>query len=80
MTEASSPRLLVVEDDQDTQSNLHDILELDGYQVDAVSSIEQARQKDWNEYFALVLDHHLPDGTAEELLPAIREVAPAPAF
>ena len=77
MTEASSPRLLVVEDDQDTQSNLHDILELDGYQVDAVSSIEQARQKDWNEYFALVLDHHLPDGTAEELLPAIREVAPS---
>jgi signal transduction histidine kinase len=77
MTEASSPRLLVVEDDQDTQSNLHDILELDGYEVDAVSSIKQARQKDWNEYFAFVLDHRLPDGTAEELLPEIREVEPS---
>ncbi len=80
MTEAASPRLLVVEDDKDTQANLHDILELDGYQVDAVSSIEQARQKDWNEYFAFVLDHRLPDGTAEELLPEIREVAQAPGF
>ncbi|HUE17692.1 MAG TPA: response regulator, partial [Planctomycetaceae bacterium] len=73
----ASPRLLVVEDDDDTQSNLRDILELDGYVVDAVATLEQARQKDWHEFFAFVLDHRLPDGTAEELLPEIRDAAPS---
>jgi signal transduction histidine kinase len=77
MNDAATSRLLVVEDDKDTQSNLRDILELDGYQVDAVATIEQARQKDWHEFFAFVLDHRLPDGTAEDLLPEIRDVAPS---
>jgi signal transduction histidine kinase len=70
-------RLLIVEDDQDTQSNLRDILELDGYKIDTVATLEQARQKDWHDFFAFVLDHRLPDGTAEELLPEIREAAPS---
>jgi signal transduction histidine kinase len=73
----ASPRLLVVEDDHDTQSNLRDILELDGYDVEAVATLEQARQKDWHDYFAFVLDHRLPDGTGEDLLPQIRDAAPS---
>jgi signal transduction histidine kinase len=70
-------RLLIVEDDVDTQANLRDILELDGYQIDAVSTLAQAREKEWRDFFAFVLDHRLPDGTAEELLPEIRETAPS---
>jgi signal transduction histidine kinase len=70
-------RLLIVEDDIDTQANLRDILELDGYQIETVSTLGQARQKEWHDVFAFVLDHRLPDGTAEELLPEIRDAAPS---
>ena len=77
MVSGASPRLLIVEDDTDTQSNLRDILELDGYEIEAVSTLEQARQKDWHDFFAFVLDHRLPDGTAEDLLPEIRDAAPS---
>ena len=70
-------RLLIVEDDIDTQANLRDILELDGYQIDTVSTLAQARQKEWHDLFAFVLDHRLPDGTAEDLLPEIRDAAPS---
>ena len=77
MVTAESARLLIVEDDIDTQANLRDILELDGYQIDTVSTLAQARQKEWHDLFAFVLDHRLPDGTAEDLLPEIRDAAPS---
>jgi signal transduction histidine kinase len=77
MFSGAHPRLLIVEDDADTQSNLRDILELDGYEIDAVASLAQARQKDWRDFFAFVLDHRLPDGTAEDLLAEIHNSAPS---
>ena len=78
MFSEAAPRLLIVEDDMDTQANLRDILELDGYETHAVATLEQARQKDWRNFFAFVLDHRLPDGTAEDLLPDIRNPHRAP--
>jgi signal transduction histidine kinase len=70
-------RVLVIEDDRDTQENLRDILELDGAEVDAALSIDEAlRHADWSQYTAILLDRKLPDGSAEELLPRIYQLAP----
>ncbi len=70
-------RVLVVEDDADTRSNLSDILELDGYLVDiAATATEALAQPDWADVSAIILDRRLPDGNAEELLPRLRDFAP----
>jgi PAS domain S-box-containing protein len=72
-----SPRVLVVDDDPDTQSNLRDILELDDYEVaTAGSAAEALAVTDWEGTGAIILDRLLPDGTAEELLPRLKELAP----
>ena len=69
--------LMVVEDDPDTRSNLTDILEMDGYQVQAAETFGQAlREARWDEYFAIVLDRKLPDGNSENFLPQLRQLAP----
>lgn len=75
---ASPPmRVLVVDDDADTRSNLCDILELDNYQVETAASVaELLRHSNWNDYFAILLDRRLPDGTAEQVLPRLRSKAP----
>ncbi|MFT5325013.1 MAG: signal transduction histidine kinase [Planctomycetaceae bacterium] len=71
-------RILAIEDDVDTQANLRDILELDGYAVDVASRVSEAlNRSNWSEYTAILLDRRLPDGTAEELLPRLVELAPS---
>jgi len=78
MDNGSPARLLAVEDDVDTQRNLQDILELDGYEVDAVGTVGEAlRQPNLCDYFAFILDRKLPDGTAEELVPHLHKAAPS---
>ena len=73
--------LLIVEDDPDTRSNLTDILEMDGYRVQAAESFGQARREArWDEYFAIVLDRKLPDGNSEVFLPELRQLAPQAAI
>jgi len=75
--EACSDRILAVEDDVDAQCNLRDILELDGYRFEAVSTLREATQKsNLSDFFAIVLDRKLPDGLAEDSLPVIRVRAP----
>jgi PAS domain S-box-containing protein len=70
-------RILVIEDDVDTQANLCDILELDAHQVDTAASIADAlNRSNWADYSAILLDRLLPDGNAEELLPRLKELAP----
>jgi PAS domain S-box-containing protein len=69
--------VLVVEDDPDTRENLCDILELDGYGVETAGSIAEALQRrEWSSVFAIILDRKLPDGTAEDLVPRLKEHAP----
>ncbi len=73
-------RVLVIDDDADTQANLRDILELDDYQVDTAGTIAEALARDnWADYLAVVLDRRLPDGTAEEVLPRLKRLAPGAA-
>jgi PAS domain S-box-containing protein len=71
------PRIIVVDDDEDTRLNLRDVLELDGYQVeDAGSARELLSRARWDDLSLVLLDRKLPDGTPQEILPSIRERAP----
>ncbi|HEX7375552.1 MAG TPA: ATP-binding protein [Pirellulales bacterium] len=68
---------LIVEDDDDTRANLRDILELDGFHVEAVATAREAlTDRDWSSVGMVVLDRRLPDGSAEDLLPRLKELAP----
>jgi PAS domain S-box-containing protein len=70
-------RVLVVDDDADTRANLRDILEIDDYEVvEAGTAAETLRQVEAVPLLAIILDRKLPDGTAEELLPQLRQRAP----
>ncbi len=74
-------QVLVIEDDPDTRANLQDILELDQYQVETAGTVAQALcLQHWDRLAAIILDRRLPDGTAEELLPQLRERAPRAAI
>ncbi|MCS7046314.1 MAG: response regulator [Gemmataceae bacterium] len=69
--------VLVIDDDADTRANLRDILELDQYRVETASTAAEALQRnDWSDIAAILLDRRLPDGTAEELLPRLKKLAP----
>jgi PAS domain S-box-containing protein len=77
MAVASPVRVLVIEDNADTRSNLCDILELDDYQVDTAASMAEALDRsNWPDYTAILLDRRLPDGSAEDLLPRLKKLAP----
>lgn len=70
-------RVLVIDDDADTRANLADILELDDMPVaSAGSAAEALARTDWDQFGAILLDRKLPDGSAEELLPQLRLLAP----
>jgi two-component system sensor kinase FixL len=74
-------RVLVVDDDPDTRSNLCDILELDNIQVEtAGTAAEVLARTNWEGVSAILLDRRLPDGNAEELLPRLRQMAPQAAI
>lgn len=81
MTVPVSLHILAIDDDADTCANLRDILELDNYSVDTAGSAAQALARaDWDKYAMIILDRRLPDGSAEELLPRLRERAPQAAI
>lgn len=70
-------KVLVIEDDPDTRANLCDILEMDGYRVDTAGTVAEAlNRNNWSEITTIILDYKLPDGSAETLLPRLRELAP----
>jgi two-component system sensor kinase FixL len=69
--------VLVVEDDADTRANLCDILELDGYRAETAGTVAEAlNRNNWSEITTIILDYKLPDGSAETLLPQLRQLAP----
>lgn len=77
MTNDATVEVLVVEDDADTRDNLRDILELDEYRVATVASAAEAlSHSGLPNVAAVILDRKLPDQSAEELLPRLKEVAP----
>ncbi|MFQ3593198.1 MAG: ATP-binding protein [Gemmataceae bacterium] len=72
-----SLRVLIIDDDVDTCSNLQDILELDNCRVEIAGSFAEAiKDRDWKRFAAILLDRRLPDGLAEDFLPLLRERAP----
>ncbi len=81
MGNAMPLRVLVVDDDTDTRANLRDILEMDDFEVvEAGTAAEALRQDYASPFLAIILDRKLPDGTAEELLPRLRRLAPQAAI
>ncbi|MFO0847233.1 MAG: response regulator [Gemmataceae bacterium] len=77
MSDAAPFTVLVVDDDPDARASLRDVLELDGYAVEeAGTAAATLARADWGRYGAVLLDRRLPDGSAEELLPALRRLAP----
>ena len=73
--------ILVIDDDADTRANLRDILELDNHQVETAGSVAEALNRtNWPQFAAILLDRRLPDGSAEELLPRLKELAPEAAI
>lgn len=69
-------RVLVVEDDIDTRASISDILELDGYTVTCLGSgSELLSQCDLDGNIAIILDRHLPDAEADDLLPKLGQLA-----
>lgn len=73
----SPGRVLVIDDDPDTRATLVDILQLDGHAVETAGTVaEVLARHSWSGVFAILLDRKLPDGTAEDLLPRLRKLAP----
>ncbi len=71
----------MIDDEADARANLCDILELDGCEVETAGTVAEALDRDsWPRLTAILLDRKLPDGTAEELLPRLKRLAPEAAI
>lgn len=69
--------VLIIDDDPGTCTSLRQILQLDGYRVETSTTAAEALDRDnWESFFAIILDRKLPDGTAEEILPRLKKLAP----
>jgi DNA-binding NtrC family response regulator len=71
------PKILIVDDEPGIRFGVRDFLESEGLEVeeaDSVASAEKAVRDARPD--AVVLDHMLPDGTALDLLPRLREIDP----
>jgi signal transduction histidine kinase len=69
--------ILVVDDDADTRTSLSDVLALDDYHVETAGTMAQALdRRDWGSLDVAILDRKLPDDSAEELLPRLKQLAP----
>jgi PAS domain S-box-containing protein len=70
-------RVLLIEDDLDTQANLRDILSLDGHSILlAGTALDGRRIAKKQAPDVIILDRQLPDANADQLLPDLRELTP----
>ena len=77
MQSGDAPSILIIEDDADTRDNLRDILELDGFRIEEAATVAEALDREnWSTYATILLDRKLPDGTAADLLPHLKRLAP----
>lgn len=78
MSEIAYLKVLVIEDDEDTQANLQDILELDNHIVVTAASVKEALTRDDLETISVIVtDRRLPDGNAEEFIPQLKSRLPS---
>jgi len=69
------PKVLIVDDEPGIRFGVRDFLESEGFEVEEAESTAAAERLVREQHpDAMVLDHMLPDGTALELLPRIREI------
>lgn len=72
------PAVLIVDDDQDILTALHDLLEHEGFLVTEVSTCRDAlAQVNTVDFAAVLLDIGLPDGDGLAVLETIQAIAPA---
>ena len=72
------PKILIVDDEPGIRFGMRDFLESEGLEADEADSVATAeRAVREGRPDAVVLDHMLPDGTALDLLPRIRELDPS---
>jgi len=72
------PAILIVDDDPDILTALHDLLEYDGFLVTEVSTCRDAlEQVSTVEFSAVLLDIGLPDGDGLNVLEIIQTSAPS---
>ena len=72
------PTVLIVDDDPDTLTALHDLIEHDGFRVTDVSTCRDAlAQVKTVDFAAVLLDIGLPDGDGFAVLETIQAMAPS---
>jgi DNA-binding NtrC family response regulator len=72
------PKILIVDDEPGIRFGVRDFLESEGLEVDEADTVAAAeRAVREGRPDAVVLDHMLPDGTALDLLPRLRELEPS---
>ena len=68
-------RILIVDDEPSVRFGIRDFLELQGYEVDEAETCQEARHLFGNSRPDIVVaDYMLPDGTALDLLPRLKEI------
>jgi len=78
-TRLRQPKILVVDDDPDLQTVLHDLLESEGYAVNDASTCQEALHHSQARTFdAVLLDIGLPDGDGFSVLDQLQQLDPAP--
>ncbi len=72
------PRLLIVEDDSSVRTTIVTFLELEGYEVDAVPSTQQAIERlNETDYPVVITDVYIDQRTGLDVLHAAKESNPA---
>lgn len=70
--------VLLVEPDPESRDLLMQLLTGDGYRVDTAQTVAQLlNRRNWSDYFLIILEHDLPDGNIEEVLPRLKQLSPA---
>lgn len=74
----TAPRILIVDDDEESRRLLCEVLEANGYEADAVEDAIAAREKleQDGRYRIVVADLRMPKGTGLDLLRSLREQSP----
>jgi two-component system response regulator AtoC len=76
-TEAHSPSILVIDDQEGIRKSFSAILEKEGYEVDAVATGQEAIKRSKSRIYNLALvDLRLPDMDGIQLLTAMRDTSP----
>ena len=70
-------RILIIEDDADTRTNLSDILQLDGHEVHGAATFKDSVSVTTAHQIGMVIaDRRLPDGMIEDFLPQLKANSP----